>query len=302
MHVIKTPSQKEFALLDSGDGMKLERYGSVVLARPDPQALWKKRLPEKEWKNADASFVKDKNNKEEERGTWVYTRKGIEDGWKISFADLVFNIRPTPFKHTGIFPEQFANWKWATQIVEDVLKKEPNKKIKVLNLFGYTGGATVAMLKAGADVTHVDASKAAITWANSNAEASGVKDKPVRWILDDAYGFVKRELRRGNTYDAIIMDPPAFGRGAKGEVWRIEEKLIPFLDDVLQLLSPNPLFVILNGYAAGYSPTTYENNMSQLVQKYGGVLESGELGIEEEHKVGIPQRILPCGIVSRWRS
>ena len=131
MHVIKTPSQKEFALLDSGDGMKLERYGSVVLARPDPQALWKKRLSEKEWKNADASFVKDKNNKEEERGTWVYTRKGIEDGWKISFADLVFNIRPTPFKHTGIFPEQFANWKWATQIVEDVLKKEPNKKIKV---------------------------------------------------------------------------------------------------------------------------------------------------------------------------
>lgn len=302
MHVIKTPSQKEFALLDSGDGMKLERYGSVVLARPDPQALWKKRLSEKEWQSADASFVKDKNNKEEERGTWVYTRKGIEDGWKISFADLVFNIRPTPFKHTGIFPEQFANWKWATQIVEETKKKDPERKIKVLNLFGYTGGATVALLKAGAEVTHVDASKAAITWANSNAESTGVIDKPVRWILDDAYGFVKRELRRGNTYDAIVMDPPAFGRGAKGEVWRIEEQLIPFLDDVLQLLSPQPLFVILNGYAAGYSPTTYENNMNQLVQKYGGTLESGELGIEEEVRPGVPARILPCGIVSRWRS
>lgn len=301
LHMFTTPSQKEYALLDSGEGMKLERYGTVVLARPDPQALWRKRLPESEWKNTDASFVRDKNNKDEERGTWVYTRTNIEDGWQINFADLVFNIKPTPFKHTGIFPEQFVNWKWASGVVEEALKKEPTRKIKVLNLFGYTGGATVAMLSAGAEVTHVDASKSSITWANTNAESSGVKDKPVRWLLDDAYGFVRRELRRGNTYDAIIMDPPAFGRGAKGEIWRIEESFLPFFEDVLKLLSENPLFVILNGYAAGYSPTAYQNNMEVLVKKFGGVLESGELGIEEEKKSGYPQRILPCGIVSRWK-
>ncbi|MBU3668393.1 MAG: SAM-dependent methyltransferase [Candidatus Taylorbacteria bacterium] len=301
LNIFKTPAQKEYALLDSGDGMKLERYGSVTLSRPDPQALWRKRLSEKEWGSADASFVRDRTNRDEERGTWVYTRKGIEDGWKISFADLIFNIKPTPFKHTGIFPEQFVNWKWSTDIVVDELKKNPQRKIKVLNLFGYTGGATVAMLKAGAEVTHVDASKSALTWANLNAESTGVKDLPVRWILDDAYGFVKREIRRGNTYDAIIMDPPAFGRGAKGEVWRIEESFLPFFEDVLKLLSDNPLFVILNGYAAGYSPVAYDNNMQVLVQKYGGELSSGELGVEEEKRPGVPQRILPCGIVSRWR-
>jgi 23S rRNA (cytosine1962-C5)-methyltransferase len=282
--------------------MKLERYGTVILSRPDPQALWHKRLSEKEWQNADASFVRDLKNKEEERGTWVYQRKNIEEGWKINFADLNFNIRPTPFKHTGIFPEQYSNWIWIKECIQGALQKDSHRKIKVLNLFGYTGGATLASSQAGAEVVHVDASRSAITWANLNAESSGLTEKPIRWILEDAHAFVKREIRRGNTYDAIIMDPPAFGRGAKGEVWRIEESFLPFLDDVFKLLSEKPLFVILNGYAAGYSPIAYENNMQILVSKYGGVLESGELGVEEENRINTPQRILPCGIVSRWKS
>lgn len=300
--VFKVKAQKEYALLDSGDGMKLERYGSVILSRPDPQALWHKRLSEKAWMDADASFVRDRSNKDEERGTWVYRNKTIENGWQISFADLKFNIKPTPFKHTGIFPEQFANWEWVRTVITETLKKEPARKIKVLNLFGYTGGATISALQAGAEVTHVDASRAAITWANSNCDSSGLSEKPVRWMLEDAYAYVKREIRRGSTYDAIIMDPPAFGRGAKGEIWRIDESFLPFFDDVLKLLSVNPLFVILNGYAAGYSPVTYENNMLVLVDKFGGRLESGELGIEEEPSKGVPQRVLPCGIVSRWKS
>lgn len=300
--VFSVKAQKEYALLDSGDGMKLERYGSVILSRPDPQALWHKRLSDKAWLDADASFVRDRSNKEEERGTWVYRNKTIENGWQISFADLKFNIKPTPFKHTGIFPEQFANWEWARTAIAEALKKEPTRKIKVLNLFGYTGGATISALQAGAEVTHVDASRAAITWANSNSDSSGLSEKPVRWMLEDAYAYVKREIRRGSTYDAIIMDPPAFGRGAKGEIWRIDESFLPFFDDVLKLLSTNPLFVILNGYAAGYSPVTYENNMLVLVDKFGGKLESGELGIEEEPAKGVPQRVLPCGIVSRWKS
>ncbi len=301
-NIFKIKAEKEYALLDSGEGMKLERYGTIVLARPDPQALWHKRLPEKAWRESDASFVRDPKNKEEERGTWVYHGQSVEVGWNISFADLVFTIRPTPFKHTGIFPEQYANWEWAREVIQNAQKKDPTKKIKVLNLFGYTGGATVSALKAGAEVTHVDASKAAITWANANAIASGVADKPVRWILEDAYAFVRREIRRGNTYDAIIMDPPAFGRGAKGEVWRIDENFLPFFDDVLKLLNEKPLFVILNGYAAGYSPVAYENNMRVLIDRFGGELESGELGIEEEAVSGVPQRVLPCGIVSRWKS
>lgn len=293
-------NQSDYALLDSGDGMKLERYGDVVLSRPDPQALWKKRLPESDWASADASYVR--SAKDTDRGNWVYARGGIEEGWSIKYDGLHLKVKPTPFKHTGLFQEQISNWQWAREKIEGKLSSGDKAKVKVLNLFGYTGGATISALQAGAEVTHVDASKSSIAWAKENAELSGLSDKPVRWILDDAFAFVKREVRRGNKYDAIIMDPPAFGRGAKGEIWRIEESFTEFFDEVSRLLSDKPLFVILNGYSAGYSAITYANNMLSLQAKFGGGVEFGELVISEEVKKGFESRMLPCGIVSRWSS
>lgn len=281
--------QKDYVLLDSGDGMKLERYGSVTLARPDPQALWRKHLPESAWKNVDAYFAKAGDS--DEKGKWVIVRPGMEKTWPISYGDLTLNIELTPFKHTGLFPEQLNNWMWCRDIIE-----KSKEKPAVLNLFGYTGGASLSAALAGAEVTHVDASRSAVNWANDNAKSSGLSEKPIRWILEDAAAFVKREIRRGKKYDGIIMDPPSFGRGAKGEVWKIEEHFLPLFEDCLKLLSDKPLFFVLNGYAAGYSSIAYENNLDQLVKKFGGTVESGELAIEEEGG-----RLLPCGIVSRWK-
>ncbi len=293
-----THPQKEYALIDSGDGMKLERYGNVVIARPDPQVLWRKSLSEKEWMKADAYFSKDSERvrgDEEERGKWVISRPGLPEVWPISFGDLKMNIKLTPFKHTGLFPEQHNNWLWCRELIKGASK---DKKPTVLNLFGYTGGASLSAALGGAEVTHVDASRVAITWANDNAKTSNLSDAPIRWMLDDAFAFVKREIRRGKKYDAIIMDPPAFGRGAKGEVWKIEEHFLPLFEDCLKLLSDNPLFVVLNGYAAGYSAIAYENNLKNVIDRFGGVVESGELVLEEE---GPQKRLLPCGIVSRWK-
>ncbi len=298
-----SPEQADYALLDTGDGMKLERYGDIVLARPDPQVLWKKRLPESEWDKADAFFARTKGD---DRGAWEYRKKDIENGWKINYDNLAFKIRPTPFKHTGLFQEQISNWQWAREAIEKRIKerggRDKGEPIRVLNLFGYTGGATISASKAGAEVTHVDASKSSITWAKENAELSGLASRPIRWILEDAHAFVKRELRRGSTYDAIIMDPPAFGRGAKGEVWRIEDDFIPLLESSLKLLSDKPLFVILNGYSAGYSPLTYQNSLVELQERCGGSVESGELVIAEEPRSGLSSRLLACGMVSRWKS
>lgn len=315
--------QKDYALLDSGEGMKLERYGDVLIARPDPQALWHKKLSEKEWRKVDAYFSAEKGAHEEnEKGKWVITRPKLADSWKISFGDAVINIRLTPFKHTGLFPEQLNNWTWCRYIIKDEIasreKAQGEKSVsgksdgksargniaekpKVLNLFGYTGGASVSAAIAGADVTHVDASRSSITWASENAKASGLDEKAIRWILDDALSFVKREVRRGSKYDAIMMDPPAFGRGAKGEIWKIEKGFLELFDDCLKLLSDKPLFFVLNGYSAGYSAIAYENNMKVLVEKYGGSLESGELSIQEEPSPEGTSRLLPCGIVSRWK-
>jgi 23S rRNA (cytosine1962-C5)-methyltransferase len=229
---------------------------------------------------------------------------------------LNFNIKLTSFKHTGIFPEQHNNWLWCREIIKDAVRSNAsadvtnvskdsaqensavNPKPTVLNLFGYTGGATVSAALGGAEVTHVDASRSSITWANENAKSSNLQDAPIRWILDDALAFVRREVRRGKKYDAIIMDPPAFGRGAKGEIWKIEDDFLDLFETCLQLLSDEPLFVVLNGYAAGYSSIAYENNMQSLVKKYGGIVESGELTLREEGPAG---RLLPCGIVSRWK-
>ena len=215
----------------------------------------------------------------------------MDDEWQIGFGDLKFNIKPTAFKHTGVFPEQEPNWQWTIEKI-----KKAGRPIKVLNLFGYTGGATLACLSAGAEVVHVDGSKAAINWAKENAELSGLDKKPVRWIIDDARKFVLREIKRGEKYDGIIMDPPSFGRGGKGEIWKIEDELLNLLENCLKILSDNPLFFLVNGYAAGYSAQAYKNALTPIVEKFGGEMEIGELTIEES-KSG---RLLPCGIFARW--
>ena len=298
-NIFVTVPQKEYALIDSGEGMKLERYGNVVIARPDPQVLWRKSLPEKDWMKADACFSKDSERvrgDEDERGKWVISRPGLPEIWPISFGDLTMNIKLTPFKHTGLFPEQHNNWIWCRELIKKEVEK--GKKPTVLNLFGYTGGASLSAALGGAEVTHVDGSRAAVTWANDNTKSSGLSEAPIRWMLDDACAFVKRELRREKKYDAIIMDPPAFGRGAKGEIWKIEEHFLPLFEDCLKLLSDTPLFVVLNGYAAGYSAIAYENNLKGITERFGGEVESGELVLQEE---GPQKRLLPCGIVSRWK-
>jgi len=273
-----------YELLDSGEGEKLERYGQFVLSRPDPQALWLRQLPLDDWKKADAYFYRTG-----EKAGWKI-KMGLPKEWEIEMAGLKFQIRPTSFKHTGLFPEQAANWKWIKQKVSTA-----DRPIKVLNLFGYTGGATLASLSGGAEVTHVDGSKTAVNWAQKNMELSGLKDKPGRFLVDDARGFVQREIRRNSKYDAIIMDPPAFGRGAKDEIWKIEEDLIPLLESCQKILSDNPLFIIVNGYSAGYSALAYENVLEPIVKKYGGKIEIGELTLAE--KSG---RLLPAGIFARW--
>ena len=324
--ILITKPSADYELIDSGNEEKLERYGKYVLRRPDPQALWNKTLSENDWKGADATFGAD-------RKTWKKKNESMQNEWQISFDDLKFNIKPTAFKHTGVFPEQSSNWSWIISKIKeqrasrlndsrDVIplnqKINANTKeaklpkgemevrlqisntnrqsIKVLNLFGYTGGATLAALSAGAEVTHVDGSKSAITWAKENAELSGLINKPVRWIIDDARKFVMREIKRGGKYDAIIMDPPSFGRGGKGEIWKIETDFIKLLDECQKILSDNPLFFIINGYASGYSSIAYYNVLKSITEKYGGQFEFGELTILESKG----KRLLPCGIFVRW--
>lgn len=287
--ILTTKPSADYELIDSGNEEKLERYGKYILRRPDPQALWKKSQPETEWKNADALFDAD-------RKVWKKKNESMQNEWNISFDDLKFNIKPTAFKHTGVFPEQEPNWQFIKEKVQSRKFKGNTEPIKVLNLFGYTGGATMAALSAGAEVTHVDGSKSAITWAKENAELSGLINKPVRWIIDDARKFVMREIKRGGKYDGIIMDPPSFGRGGKGEIWKIETDFIKLLEECSKILSDNPLFFIVNGYAAGYSSNAYYNALKPIVEKYGGQFEIGELTILESKG----KRLLPCGIFARW--
>jgi len=304
----KTKPQLDYELLDSGNEEKLERYGEVILSRPDPQALWNKNLGKTEWDKAGGVFVRQPKDSQ-----WKM-KDGVPGKWQMEFGDLKFWIRPTAFKHTGIFPEHLSNWDWIREKIfrnchprenRDLVDKnkdscfrrnDSDEPVKVLNLFGYTGGATLAAAQAGAEVCHVDGSKVAIGWARDNAEISGLADKPIRWMLDDAVKFVKREIKRGHKYDGIIIDPPAFGHGPIGETWKIEKNLVPLFEDCFQILSDKPLFFLANGYASGYSAITYDNNLSPLLTKYGGQTEKGELTIEET-KSG---RLLPCGIFSRW--
>lgn len=282
--LITTP-QDGYELIDSGLEEKLERFGQVVLARPDPQALWPKERGA-EWQKAQGRF--ERSGKD---GKWV--GKGLPKSWDIDFGGLKFLIKPTSFKHTGLFPEQLSNWQWGSELIT-----KAGREVKVLNIFGYTGGATLAAAAAGASVTHVDASKTAVAWARENAKLSGLEDKPIRWITEDALTFLKREITRGNTYDAVIMDPPAFGHGPAGEVWKFEEHFLELLALVGKVLSPEPLFVLVNGYAAGYSPLAFAYNLEPLAETRGGTIEYGDIAIAES----AGKRVLPAGIFARWRA
>jgi 23S rRNA (cytosine1962-C5)-methyltransferase len=308
-------AQESYELIDSGSGMKLERFGDFTLARPDPQALWN-RYENSQWAKADASFVRDTVTGK--GGIWRVGPKMPKE-WQIKYGGLSLVIKPTSFKHVGLFPEQQVHWEWMQQKIQDSrlkIKDGKLEKIKVLNLFAYTGGASLICAKAGAEVTHVDASRSAIDWAKQNAQVSdlftnvnksdtdtrdgerngGQTHATIRWVLEDAVTFVKRELKRGNTYDAIIMDPPAFGHGPKGEVWKIEESLPRLIADCTQLLSDHALFFLMSGYAAGYSPMTFANNLISLNEKYTGTITCGELAIEETQGT----RLLQTGMYAKW--
>jgi 23S rRNA (cytosine1962-C5)-methyltransferase len=304
---MNTPG-KEYELIDSGEEEKLERFGDVVLSRPDPQALWPRRLSKEVWAAADGVFFRRGKD-----GEWRFAKSPMPKSWPIEFGGLKFLIKPTAFKHVGLFPEQAANWDWLRAIITQDITQEPTgHTVEVLNLFGYTGGATLACAQAGAKVVHVDGSKSAIAWARENAALSGLADRPIRWILDDARAFVEREIKRGREYDGIIMDPPSFGHGADKELWKIEEHFLPLLADCMKILKPKtaessgPLFFIINGYSAGYSATAYGNNLLALKEKFGGTIETGELMIHESKTadavtaIAAEPRSLPAGIFARW--
>ncbi len=286
----------EYALLDSGAGYKLERFGGVVLARPDPQAIWPRRMPHL-WDAADATFSRDTEADEVSgRGTRWATTRDLPEVWPLRWRDLTTLARLTPFKHTGIFPEQAAHWDWLMARIRAV----PGRQVRMLNLFGYTGLASLAAAAAGAQVTHVDASPRALEWARENQVQSGLADAPIRWLLDDATKFVRREARRASTYDLIMLDPPAFGRGAKGEVWKFETSLPPLLADCRAILTERPLGIILNSYTIRASALLLRNLLEAMMagHRVPGDLTVGELALPEAGS----ERLLSTAIYARWES
>ena len=287
---------KDYEILDMANGEKLERWNNIYLVRPDPQIIWNdKQYPEK-WKQANARY----NRSSTGGGHWDY-KKRLPDSWQIKYKNLTFNIKPMGFKHTGIFPEQAVNWDWMMDKIQNEIKTT-NREVKVLNLFAYTGGATVACLYAGASVCHVDSSKGMVAWAKENVVSSRLQERPVRYIVDDVVKFVQREIRRRNKYDAIIMDPPSYGRGANGEVWKFEENLPMLIEICMQVLSDNPLFFLINSYTTGTSSMVLENLLKMNMRKKYG--KRADDGIFENGEVGLPMTdsdfILPCGIYSKW--
>ena len=278
---------KDYELIDTSDGERLERWGDIILIRPDPQIIWSTGRKNPLWKNAHAHYHRSNKG----GGHWETYRK-VPDRWTIRYNQLVFNIKPMGFKHTGVFPEQAVNWDFAAEKI-----RNENRPLKVLNLFGYTGCATLSCMKAGAMVCHVDASKGMVQWARENAQSSAIADLPVRWLVDDCVKFVQREIRRGNRYDGIIMDPPSYGRGPGGEVWKLEEQLFPLVDLCRQVLSDNPVFFILNSYTTGLSPAVMEYLLGvQLQQSFGGSVSSDEIGL----RVTDTGLVLPCGSTAIW--
>lgn len=277
----------DYEILDMADGKKLERWGKFILDRPDPQIVWKEKTNKELWNKANAIYHRSKKG-----GGYWENKTSVPSNWQIKYKDLTFNIKQMGFKHTGLFPEQAVNWEYMINKI-----KNSNRKIKVLNLFAYTGGATVACAYAGADVVHVDSSKGMVSWAKENIVSSNLEDRYVRFIVDDCIKFVQREIRRGNKYDAIVMDPPSFGRGANGEVWNIEESLFPLIKLCEEVLSDNPLFFLINSYTTGMSPTVLENILNMTVnKKYNGKVSSGEVGLPMKSS----NLILPCGIYGLW--
>ena len=277
---------KDYQIIDCSEGEKLERWGNYILLRPDPQVLWNTPKKDPAWNKLNGHYHRSS------KGGGEWELMDLPEQWSIQYKELTFNLKPFAFKHTGLFPEQATNWDWFGNLI-----KNANREIKVLNLFAYTGGATLAAAKAGAKVTHVDASKGMVTWAKENAVSSGLGDAPIRWLVDDCVKFVERELRRGNRYDGIIMDPPSYGRGPKGEIWKLEEKIHPFIELTSELLSDNPLFYLVNSYTTGLAPAVLSYMIStEVVAKHGGKVEAQEIGL----LVKTSGLVLPCGASGRW--
>ncbi|MFD2115887.1 class I SAM-dependent methyltransferase [Paenibacillus yanchengensis] len=278
----------DYEILDSGNGEKLERWGKYILRRPDPLIIWPPEQPNL-WNKIDGHYYRSKNG----GGSWEL-QPNLPEKWTINYGPLSFHIKPTGFKHTGLFPEQAVNWSWMMDKISSA-----NRPIKVLNLFAYSGGATVAAAKAGAEVCHVDAAKGMVQWAKENAQLSGLENAPIRYITDDVFKFVQREQRRGNKYDAIIMDPPSYGRGPQGETWKLEENLFPFLQTCMSILSDRPLFLLINSYTTGLSPTVLRNILQLTMQQnYGGTIDCAEIGLP----IRSSKLHLPCGILGRWEA
>ena len=277
---------KDFELLDCSGGEKLERWGKYNLVRPDPQAIWETPKSDSRWSCRDARY------RRSETGGGSWDKGGLPESWQISYGELRFNVKPMNFKHTGLFPEQACNWDWAMEKI-----RTAGRPVSVLNLFAYTGAATVACAKVGATVCHVDAAKGMVAWAKENAVSSGLKDAPIRWIVDDCSKFVEREIRRGRRSDAIIMDPPSYGRGPGGEVWKLEKNLWPFVSLCAGVLSDDPLFVLINSYTTGLSASVLSYvTESVFTKKFGGSSEARELGLP----VTDSGLVLPCGASCRW--
>ncbi len=295
---------KEYQVLDTSGGEKLERWGEYTLIRPDPQVIWdtKKSLPE--WRKPNAHYHRSSRG----GGEWEFF--DLPEQWAIHYRNLTFNLKPFSFKHTGLFPEQAVNWDWFAGLIRTETERREKtagvpagklpteKKVRVLNLFAYTGGATVSAAAAGAHVTHVDAAKGMVTWAKENAVSSGLGDAPIRYIVDDCLKFVEREIRRGNHYDGIIMDPPSYGRGPKGEIWKIEESIFPFIEKCTELLSEEPLFFLVNSYTTGLQPAVLTYMLkTALPKRIGGTVQSEEIGLPVKSN-GL---VLPCGASGRWQ-
>ena len=279
---------KDYEVLDTGSGEKLERWGKIILRRPDPQVIWPAEN-ESLWKSADAHYHRSTQG----GGQWEMLSK-IPEQWTVSYRELTFRVRPTGFKHTGLFPEQAANWDWMSELIRGA-----HRSVRVLNLFAYTGGATMACLNAGAEVCHVDAAKGMVQWAKENAQLSGLTDRPARYIVDDALKFVLREQRRGKQYEGILMDPPSYGRGPDGQVWKLENEVYGLVEECAKLLSDQPLFFLINGYTTGLQPAVLRNLIEKtVVRRYGGRAMADE--------VGLPVRegniVLPCGASGRWQA
>lgn len=280
---------KDYEVIDTSAGEKLERWGRYRLVRPDPQVIWNTPKEPALWRKKNGHYHRSKKG----GGEWEFF--DLPKTWQIHYHNLTFNLKPFSFKHTGLFPEQAVNWDWFSTIIRE--QTDLGREIKVLNLFAYTGGATVAAAAAGAKVTHVDASKGMVNWAKENAASSGLENAPIRWLVDDCVKFVEREIRRGNTYDAIIMDPPSYGRGPKGEIWKIEEQIYSFIQLCMNILSKKPLFFLVNSYTTGLQPAVLTYMLSrELLPRFGGTVESDEIGLP----ISSDGLVLPCGASGRW--